>query len=270
MNPRRAAARTRPLLLVPGVLLIAAGEIGVTLGPLIGFLLLVAFIVLDRVGPPDAPVRVVEPPVDGPWRALNSPATKVPSHGTHGLGQTWAIDLAAEPADGGRPAFGSGGQWRPVTDYPAFGLPIRSPVPGTVVRVHDRRRDHRARSGWLSLVFLVVVEGFVRQVAGSRWLLGNHVVVDAGDGTYAVLAHLRRGSVRVAVGDAVDAGRQVAECGNSGNSSEPHLHVQLTDSPWIAGACGRPMAFRGGAADGGDGLPADDEVLDAAARPAGH
>ncbi|MGY2064936.1 M23 family metallopeptidase [Blastococcus sp. SYSU DS0619] len=260
MSPRRAAARVRPLLLVPGVLLVLSGEVGVALGPLIGFLLLVTFIALDRVAPPAAPVRVVEPPVDGAWRALNSPATKVPSHGTHGLGQTWAIDLVAEPPGAVRPVFGSGSQWRPVTDYPAFGLPVRSPVTGTVVRVHDRRRDHRARSGWLSIVFLLVVEGFVRQVAGTRWLLGNHVVVDAGNGTFAVLAHLRRGSVRVAVGDRVAATEQVAECGNSGNSSEPHLHVQLTDSPWVAGACGRPMAFRAGGAGDVDGLPANDEL----------
>lgn len=189
--------------------------------------------------------------MDGTWWVLNSPASKTSSHGTHGLGQTWAIDLVAEPADRERPAFGS-------------------PVPGTVVRRHDRRRDHRARSGWLSIVQLLVVESFVRQVAGIRWLLGNHLVSDAGDGTYAVLARLRRGSPRVAVGDSVDAGQQVAECGNSGNSSEPHLHVRLTDSPWVAGACGRPMAFRGGGADGTDGLPADDELLDAAPRPAGH
>ena len=265
MSPRRAAARIRPLLLVPGVLLIGFGDRAVALGPLIGFLLLVAFIVLDRVAPPSAPVQVVEPPVAGPWRALNSPATKVPSHGTHGLGQTWAIDLVAEPADATRPALGSGGQWRPATDYPAFGLPVSSPVSGTVVRAHDRRRDHRARSGWLSIGYLLVVEGFVRQVAGVRWMLGNHVVVDAGDGSHAVLAHLRRGSVAVRRGDRVEAGQQVAECGNSGNSSEPHVHVQLTDSAWVAGACGRPMAFRRGAVDGADGLPADDQLM--TARP---
>ncbi|MCF6743917.1 M23 family metallopeptidase [Blastococcus sp. KM273128] len=263
MSPRRAAARVRPLLPAPGVLLIASDGLGLPAGPLLGFLLIVGFVVLDRVAPPPAPVRVVEPPVDGAWRALNSPATKVPSHGTHGLGQTWALDLVAEPADGTRPAFGSGGQWRPVTDYPAFGLPVRSPVAGRVVRAHDRRSDHRARSGWLSLVYLLTVEGFVRQVAGARWMLGNHVVVETDDGTCAVLAHLRRGSVRVAVGERVAAGQQVAECGNSGNSSEPHLHVQLTDSAWVAGSCGRPMAFRGGAPGGADGLPADQELLGA-------
>ncbi|MGY1847319.1 M23 family metallopeptidase [Blastococcus sp. SYSU DS1021] len=261
MNPRVLAARCRAPLAPAGVLLIAVGGSGVPAAALAGFLLVVGFLVLDRVRPPEHPVTVVEPPVAGRWRAVNSPASGVPSHGTNGLGQTWAIDLAAEPGDGARPAFGSGGQWRRPTDYPAFGRPVRSPVDGLVVRVHDRRRDHRARSGWVSLIFLLVVEGFVRQVAGTRWMLGNHVVVRRDDGTHAVLAHLRRGSVRVAVGDRVAAGQQVAECGNSGNSSEPHLHVQLTDSARVAASCGRPMAFRAAAPDGSDGLPGNDELL---------
>lgn len=263
MSPRVLLARTRPLLPPLAVLLIAGGRFGPPRTALVGFLLLVGFLVADRVRPPEHPVTVVEPPVDGPWRALNSPATTVPSHGTNGLGQTYAIDLVAEPPGRPRPAFGSGGQWRPVTDYPAFGLPVRSPVDGVVVRVHDRRRDHRARSGWLSVLYLLVVEGFVRQLAGARWLLGNHVVVRSDDGTHAVLAHLRRGSVSVQPRDRVRAGEQVAECGNSGNSSEPHLHVQLTDSAWVAGSCGRPMAFRAGAPDGTDGLPGNDELLGA-------
>ncbi|TKJ20329.1 M23 family metallopeptidase [Blastococcus sp. CCUG 61487] len=266
MSARVAMARIRPVLIPLGVLLVLAGGLGLVLGELIGLVLLLAGIALDRIRPPEAPVRLVEPPVTGPWRALNSPATKVPSHGTNGFGQTWAIDLVAEPEGRPRPAFGSGGQWRPATDYPAFGLPVHSPVTGTVVRAHDRRRDHRARSGWGSVVYLLVVEGFVRQVAGARWVLGNHVVVATEDGTCAVLAHLRRGSVTVRRGDRVRAGQPLAECGNSGNSSEPHLHVQLTDSAWVAGACGRPMAFRGGAPDGSDGLPADDELMDAPAR----
>jgi murein DD-endopeptidase MepM/ murein hydrolase activator NlpD len=71
----------------------------------------------------------------------------------------------------------------------------------------------------------------------------------------------------VHAGDRVAAGQQVAACGNSGNSSEPHLHVQLTDSPWVAGSCGRPMAVRGGAPDGSDGLPGDDELLGAGTAP---
>lgn len=267
MSRRVAAARVRPLLVPAGVLLVVAGLAGLPRGGPAGVVVLALSLAADRIAPPPAPVTVVVPPVRGPWRALNSPATRVPSHGTHALGQTHAIDLVLDPSDGSRPAFGSGPQWRAAMEYPALGRPVHSPVGGTVVRAHDRRRDHRARSGWLSLAYLLVVEGFVRQVAGSRWLLGDHVVVQAPDGTCAVLAHLRRGSLTVHAGNRVVAGQQVAACGNSGNSSEPHLHVQLTDSPWVAGSCGRPMAVRGGAPDGSDGLPGDDELLGAGTAP---
>ena len=260
---RRLVARSRPPLPALGVLLILAGVLDLTAwgGPA-GFVVLVTFGLLDRVRPPAAPLRVVESPVHGPWRALNSPATKVPSHGVNSLGQTHAIDLAFDPPDGGHPGYSSGRQWRRPEEYPAFDRPVLSPVDGTVVRVHQRRRDHRARCGGWSALYLLVVESFVRQVSGTRWLAGNHVVVRADDGAYAALVHLRRGSARVRTGERVTTGQQLAECGNSGNSSEPHLHVQLCDSPRLAAAGGLPMAFRGGSTDGSNGLPADGELLD--------
>ena len=39
---------------------------------------------------------------------------------------------------------------------------------------------------------------------------------------------------------AVRAGEQIGECGNSGNSSEPHLHFQLQDHQRVAIAAGLP------------------------------
>ena len=62
--------------------------------------------------------------------------------------------------------------------------------------------------------------------------------------TFVSLAHLRAGSVRVAVGEEVTTGQPVGEFGNSGNSTQPHVHVQLTDSPDMSIAKGVPMAFR--------------------------
>jgi murein DD-endopeptidase MepM/ murein hydrolase activator NlpD len=63
-------------------------------------------------------------------------------------------------------------------------------------------------------------------------------------GTFVTLAHLREGSIQVGVGDQVAAGQQIAECGNSGNSTQPHLHIQVTDTPDFSVARGLPMAFR--------------------------
>jgi murein DD-endopeptidase MepM/ murein hydrolase activator NlpD len=73
-------------------------------------------------------------PVAGRWQALNSPADKVPSHGRHAYGQTYAVDLAHEPVDGSRPEFGAGPSFRPPADYPAFGQPVLAPADGVVVR----------------------------------------------------------------------------------------------------------------------------------------
>lgn len=58
---------------------------------------------------------------------------------------------------------------------------------------------------------------------------GNHVIIDLGQGAYAFYAHLRPGSLRVKVGDKVKRGQVVGSVGNSGNSTEPHLHFHIGD-----------------------------------------
>ena len=72
---------------------------------------------------------------------------------------------------------------------------------------------------------------------------GNHVVLDLGQGEYLLLAHFQQGSVRVKAGDRVDEGQLLGLCGSSGNSSEPHIHVHLQDSPTALEGNGLPLAF---------------------------
>lgn len=60
---------------------------------------------------------------------------------------------------------------------------------------------------------------------------GNHVVLDLGGGRYALYAHLKPGSVQVYEGQSVRRGQVLGLVGTSGNSSEPHLHFQITDGP---------------------------------------
>ncbi|MGI5145885.1 M23 family metallopeptidase [Plantactinospora sp. CA-294935] len=204
---------------------------------------------------PDAgsPVEV-DPPVLGRWSALNSPASKVPSHGVRAYGQAYAIDLVAEPVDRPRPGFG----WWPLTrrnrDFPAFGAPLLAVADGTVVRAVDRNRDHLSRNSYPALLYLVF-EGLFREIVGPGQILGNHLILDLGDGRYAAYAHLRRGSLLVRAGDRVRTGQPVAECGNSGNSSEPHVHFQLMDNPDPDVARGIRFTWRG------IGVPANGEVF---------
>ncbi|SCL58826.1 M23 family metallopeptidase [Micromonospora yangpuensis] len=210
------------------------------------------------VGDSTASVRDVHPPVAGRWLALNSPASRVPSHGTRSYGQAYAIDLIHDPLPGApstRPVPGEGPGMRPASDYPGFGQPVLAMVTGTVVRVTDGARDHRSRTRVWSLLYLYV-EGALRDIAGTRQVLGNHIVVDAGDGCFALVAHLARGSALVRVGDRVEAGQPVGRCGNSGNSSEPHVHAQLMDRAEATSARGLPLRFTGIRID--HTLPTDD------------
>ena len=69
---------------------------------------------------------------------------------------------------------------------------------------------------------------------------GNFVILDIGAGRYAFYAHLRPGSLRVRTGDRVRRGQVLGLVGNSGNSTEPHLHFHLSDANSALGAEGIP------------------------------
>ncbi|BBH70102.1 peptidase [Actinoplanes sp. OR16] len=188
------------------------------------------------------PPVTVAPPVRGRWVAINSPGTAVPSHGVRAYGQTYAVDLLQPSADAA-PKIGWSVRTRAARAYECFGSPVFAMASGTVVRAADRRRDHRSRDTWPALIWMMTVEAFARELGGAAWILGNHVIVQHDDGTHAAYAHLRRGSARVTAGDRVTAGQQLAEVGNTGNTSEPHLHVQLMDGPVVTAAAGIPMRW---------------------------
>ncbi|MFE3405928.1 M23 family metallopeptidase [Streptomyces anulatus] len=218
-------------------------------------------------GEPEPPVEV-DPPVTGRWSALNSPADKVPSHGTHVYGQTYAIDIVADPETGegeppARPAFRL--LWplfRRNRAFPAFGAPLLAVADATVVRASDGQRDHLSRNSLPALAYLMLIEGNVRSFVGVRRIVGNHVILDLGDGTYAAYAHVQRGSLQVKAGETVRAGQVLGRVGNSGNTTEPHLHFQLMDGPDLDNARGVPFTWRG------VGVPANKETF-TVGEPAG-
>lgn len=212
---------------------------------------------------PGVTPRSVGAPVIGRWTAVNSPGTRAPSHRTHAYGQTFAIDLLHEPESGSRPKFGEAPGFRPPEDFPAFGRELVAPCDGRVVTVRDRAKDHRSRSTRHALAHMIL-EGMVRGLAGPRGVLGNHIVLDLGDHAYALFAHLQRGSARVRPGQRVHRGQVIGRCGNSGNSSEPHLHFQLMDHPSPLVAAGVPFVFFDvsvGGREPAESVPADGQTI---------
>jgi len=230
---------------------------------LVGFVLVVVGLAVSFwPSGPSLPARSVLAPFAGRWVAINSPASKVPSHGTHAYGQTFAVDLVHEPAAGTRPEFGDGPAFRPPSDFPAFGRDVLAPADGTVVAARDRARDHRSRSSWLAYAYMFL-DGAVRELFGVARILGNHVVLDLGNGHFALMAHLQRRSLVVRKGDRVRAGDRLGRCGNTGNSSEPHVHFQLMDGPNPLTAAGLPFSFTGAhiEGDGREGVPATGDAV---------
>ena len=190
---------------------------------------------------------VISLPFAGLWLARNSPARRVPSHGTDLLGERYAIDFIGVD---GRRRTADRRDWRtflasePAERFFAYGRSILSPGDGAVVGVHDGEIDHAARRSQLTLVpYALGQAARLRQGVGA--IAGNYLIIKLHDsGAFVALVHLRAGSIRVTAGEEVTTGQHVAACGNSGNSTQPHVHVQVMDSPDLSVARGVPMAFR--------------------------
>jgi murein DD-endopeptidase MepM/ murein hydrolase activator NlpD len=95
-----------------------------------------------------------------------------------------------------------------LTSYYIYGKQILAPAPGTVTFVQDGRPDQAIGS------------------TDNRYQSGNNIVIDIGGGHFLMMAHLSPGSIQVKVGDHVNVGQPIAKVGNSGNTTEPHLHIQ--------------------------------------------
>jgi hypothetical protein len=210
-------------------------------------------------------------PFEGRWLVQNSPARRVPSHGTDLLGSTYAIDFVA--VGEGR-ATADRVDWRtalatePNERFVGFGRPVLAPADGEVVVAHDGEPDHAARRGLSALPYLWTQAGRARQ--GPAALAGNHVGVALDGGrAYVFLVHLRQGSVGVRVGERVRLGQVLGRCGSSGNSTQPHVHVQVNDGPDVTRSRGVPVEFRdfreeprrGPAVDRPRGVPAEGSVV---------
>lgn len=119
------------------------------------------------------------------------------------------------------------GNPRKNTSYFAFGQEILAPAAGKVVRVENSIPDN---------------EPVGKMNKAKR--AGNFVVIDHGSGEYSFLAHLQMNSVRVQVGDVVQQGDVIGLCGNSGNSTQAHLHFQVSTSPEYPNTSSIRIRFR--------------------------
>lgn len=143
-------------------------------------------------------------------------------------------------------------------DYHAWGQPALAPVSGTVVAVENGMPDMRPGE-LLSAIDPAAAQGLHPA--------GNHVIIRTADTAFAFVAHLQQGSVAVRNGDAVSAGDRIGLVGNSGNTSEPHVHVHLQNVAdfFAPAAVSLPLRFADYLANGepvSDGIPTQGEFVE--------
>ena len=79
---------------------------------------------------------------------------------------------------------------------------------------------------------------------GFEYLMGNHIIIEHSNGEFSYYMHLKTGSVNVKPGDHVKQGEQIAALGQSGMSSEPHLHFQLSIKADLLRSRCLPIVFK--------------------------
>lgn len=144
-------------------------------------------------------------PVAGAWSVYQGRNGK---H-THIGAWQYAIDLFQLDQSG--QSFSNLG--RDLADYHCFKQAVLSPAYGTVAGIRSDLPDNRP--GEVDVA--------------NNW--GNFVLLRLDNGMYCLMAHLQQDSVVVAVGARVAPGQLLANCGNSGRSPQPHLHIQVQEGP---------------------------------------
>jgi hypothetical protein len=177
---------------------------------------------------------VIASPLRGKgWMAVNGPSNTsrhrramITLGGRRYIAQRFAIDWVQLGSDGktftGDPLKNA--------SYHAYGQNALAVADGVVVEVKDGIAENVPQAEPAVPITLETIAG-------------NHVLVDLGGGAVALWAHLQPGSLKVKLGDHVKRGQVLGLVGNSGNSSEPHLHFHVTNGPSNLGAEGVPYAF---------------------------
>lgn len=119
-------------------------------------------------------------------------------------------------------------------DYFAFGQDVIAVADGTVVAVVDQyedddtklKQENETYDQYDERIQSFQMEGLQKDPYS---VAGNYIVIRHNDSEYSMYAHLKKGSVKIKKDDVVKRGQVIASVGNTGSSTEPHLHFQLQD-----------------------------------------
>jgi hypothetical protein len=145
-------------------------------------------------------------PLEGEWSVGQGGASILTNAHIPYANQRYALDLLKVGPTG--KCFKADG--RQLEEHFSWRQPVHAPVSGIVIEAVQEYPDNEPGK------------------IDSRDSRGNHVVIRSASGEIVLLAHLRMKSLLVEEGDSVQEGELIAEAGNSGNTSAPHLHIDVS------------------------------------------
>jgi len=160
-------------------------------------------------------------PFKGEWFVFWGGDTPSENYHQDAPNQRFAFDIVKVGADG----KSHKGDGKKNEDYYAFSQEIIAPADGVATYVVDGVQDN--------------IPGEMNRI----FVPGNLVIIKHAEGEYSLFAHFKQNSIRVKVGDKITKGQTLGLCGNSGNSSQAHLHYQLQDAPFFADEASMKVFF---------------------------
>jgi len=164
-------------------------------------------------------------PFDGRWFVMAGGDTRNVNHHMVERSQWFGIDFMKTGGVTNRSIVKSDG--KTLDDYYSWGQPVLAPVAGVVRKVHDGDPDNPIGT------------------RDKRNAFGNYVVIEAGPREFVYLAHFQKGTVVVKEGEKVQAGQLLGNCGNSGNTDGPHIHMHVQNQLAPYSGAGQNIAFKG-------------------------
>ena len=164
-------------------------------------------------------------PFKGKWLVANGGIDKTNSHSWYVCNQRYAYDFYI--LENEKSFKGDG---RKVTDYNCYGEPILSPADGIVVEIKNLFND-------------TPIPEVQEAICACSDIRGNYIVIKHSENEYSTIAHIKKDSFCVNVGESVKRGQKIALCGNSGNTSEPHIHFQIQQGKSFLLSASLPISF---------------------------
>ncbi|MEE0418794.1 MAG: M23 family metallopeptidase [Lachnospiraceae bacterium] len=165
-------------------------------------------------------------PFEGEWTVINGGCDKEFSHSWKIPTQRYAYDFVIMD-NNGKTHHGHNDK---LTSYACYGNNVLAPADGMVIAIGNICDDEKPFGD-------EIIEMTAKDVRG------NFILIKHAEKEYGFIGHLQPQSIIVEIGQRVNQGEIIAKCGNSGNSSEPHIHFHLQDGINFFTSAGIPITF---------------------------